>query len=87
MCTDHVNSTPTLSTIFYSMPLLFLPIFPDFLLIFVLITILGNAHRPSKQYVNIVINSLHCHLEIENVECFGIQTVYLYLSIFIVTLK
>ena len=32
--------------------------FPDFLIIFASITILGNAHRPCKQYTNIVDNGL-----------------------------
>ena len=59
MRTDHVNNSPTLSTCVYIMPLLFLLILPDFLIIFVLITIFGNVHRPCKQYSNIVDNSLH----------------------------
>ena len=33
--------------------------FPDVLVIFALITILGNVHRPWKQYSNIVSNCLH----------------------------
>ena len=39
---------------------LFLLIFLDFLAIFAWITILGNAHWPCKQYINIVDSSL-CH--------------------------
>ena len=101
MRTDHVNTTPTLSTTVYIMSILFLPfppwfssyvcinchirkcaqttwtvhqhcqqqclsvysfsLFfpPNFVTIFVLITIFGNAHRPCKHYSNIVHNSLH----------------------------
>ena len=59
MCTDHVNSTPTLSTTVYIMSILFLLSFPDFLIIFVFITIFGNVHRPCKQYPSIANNSLH----------------------------
>ena len=62
MCTDHVNSTPTLLTTAYIMSILFLLSFPDFLVIFLLITILGNAHRPHNQYPNIVDNDLHLSL-------------------------
>ena len=58
MCTDHVNSTPILSTIVYIMSVLFFSFFPDFLAIFTLITILGNAHRPCKQLSNITTPSL-----------------------------
>ena len=53
MCTDHVNSTPTLLTTVY-MSILFLLSFPNFLVIFLVITILGNAHRPCKLYLNII---------------------------------
>ena len=60
MCTDHVNSTSTLSTTVYTMPLFFLLIFPDFIIIFMFITILGNMHRLCKLYPNIVNNSLQC---------------------------
>ena len=49
VCTSHVNSTPTLLTTVYIMSIHFLLSFPDFLVIFLLITILGNAHRP---YIN-----------------------------------
>ncbi|KIJ90268.1 hypothetical protein K443DRAFT_80194, partial [Laccaria amethystina LaAM-08-1] len=49
---NHVNSTPTLSITVYIMSILFVPIFPDFLAIFALFTIFGNAHRPCKQYPN-----------------------------------
>ena len=59
MCTDHVNSTPILSTMVYIMSFLFFSFFPDFLAIFASITTLGNVHRPCKQYPNIVTNSLH----------------------------
>ena len=59
MCTDHVNSTPILSTTVYIMSFLFFSFFPDVLAIFMLITTLGNVHRPYKQYPNIVTNSLH----------------------------
>ena len=97
MCTDHVNSTPTLLTIVHTMSILFFWSYdyiftnyhiwkcaqtmltllqhcqqqstsclfffwlfsPDFLAMFVLIAILGNAHRPCKHYSNIVYNSLH----------------------------
>ena len=55
MCTDHVNSTPILSTTVYIISVLF---FPDFLAIFILITILGNMHRPCKQLSNITTPSL-----------------------------
>ena len=37
----------------------FFLIIPDFLIRFTLLTILGNAHRPCKQYTNIVDNGLH----------------------------
>ena len=59
MRTDHMNSAPTLSTT-VSKCLLFFSFFsPDFVTIFALITIFGNAHRPCKHYPNIVHNSLH----------------------------
>ena len=48
MCTDHVNSTSTLLTTVYIMSILFFLSFSDFLLIFLLITILGNVHAPCK---------------------------------------
>lgn len=54
MCTDHINTTPTLSTTVDLMFLLFFPFFPDFLAIFALITIFGNVHRPCKHYSKIV---------------------------------
>ena len=53
MCTDHVYSTPILSTSVYIMSVLFFSFFPKFLAIFTSITILGNAHRPCKQLRNI----------------------------------
>src|ERR1700749_4918098 len=59
MCTDHVNNASTLSKRVHIMSILFLPIFSDFLMIFALITILGNVHRPYKQHTNIVENGLH----------------------------
>ncbi|KIK07038.1 hypothetical protein K443DRAFT_31707, partial [Laccaria amethystina LaAM-08-1] len=43
ICTDHVNTTPKMSTI----------------TIFALLTIFGNAHRPCKHYPNIVNNGVH----------------------------
>ena len=49
MGTDHVSYTNK-----YTSCLLFFLIFPDFLIIFALITILGNVHRPCKQYPNII---------------------------------
>ena len=58
MCTDHVNSTPTLSTTVHIMSVLFFSFFPSFLAIFTSITILGNAHRPCKQLSNITTPSL-----------------------------
>ena len=62
MCTDHVNTTPTLLTTVYIMSILFLLSFSDFLVIFLLITMLGTAHRPCKQYTSIVDNDLHLSL-------------------------
>ena len=64
MRTDHVNNTPALLTMFY----ICLFIFPNFLTIFTLITILGNAHRPCKLYLNIInkytwcLSIFHCYL-------------------------
>ncbi|KIJ93934.1 hypothetical protein K443DRAFT_111318 [Laccaria amethystina LaAM-08-1] len=49
---DHANSTPTLSTTVYIMSIIFVSFFPDFLAIFALLTIFGNAHRPCKHYPN-----------------------------------
>ena len=46
---------------FMSCLFFFSSFFPDFLIIFASITILGNAHRPCKQYTNIVNNNL-CHV-------------------------
>ncbi|KIJ94701.1 hypothetical protein K443DRAFT_30806, partial [Laccaria amethystina LaAM-08-1] len=43
---NHANSTPTLSITVYIMSILFVSFFPDFLAIFALLTIFGNAHRP-----------------------------------------
>ena len=54
MHTGYVNSTPTVSTIAYIMSILFLLSFPDFLVIFLLITILRNLNRPCKLYLNII---------------------------------
>ena len=51
ICTDHVNSTPSLSTIVYIVSI-FSSFSPDFLAIFALLTIFGNAHRPCEQYPN-----------------------------------
>ena len=56
---DHVNNSPTLSTPVYIIPVLFLLILPDFLIIFVLITIFGNVHRPCKQYSNIGLHHVY----------------------------
>ena len=50
MRTDHVDSTLTLSTTVYTMSILFLLIFPDFLTIFISVTIFGNVHRPCQEY-------------------------------------
>ena len=59
MCTDHVNTIPMLSTTAYIMSILFFSFFfPDFLAIFTLTTIFGNAHRPCKQLSNITTPSL-----------------------------
>ena len=57
MCTDHVHNTSTLLTMVYIISLRF---FSDFLAIFTLITILGNAHRPCKLYLNNTNNSTSC---------------------------
>ena len=54
MRTDHVNCTLTLSTCTHDVSPFFPDFFPDFLIIFALITILGSAHRPCKQYPNII---------------------------------
>ena len=54
MRTDHVNCTLTLSTSTHDVSPFFPDFFPDFLIIFALITILGSAHRPCKQYPNII---------------------------------
>ena len=62
MHTDHVKNASTLLKKVYIMSILFLLIFPDFLIIFELNTILGNVHRPCKQYTNIVDNGLHLSL-------------------------
>ena len=59
MCTDHINNASTLSKRVYNMSILCLLILFDLLMIFASVTILGNAHRPCKQYPNIVDNSLH----------------------------
>ena len=53
MCTDHVNSTPTLSTTVYIMSILCFLFFPHFLAIFTLIITFRNACRPCKQLSNI----------------------------------
>ncbi|KIJ96685.1 hypothetical protein K443DRAFT_106926 [Laccaria amethystina LaAM-08-1] len=54
---NHVNSTPTLSTTVYIMSIIFFSFCPDFLAIFSLLTIFGNAHRPCKQYPNNITTS------------------------------
>src|ERR1700749_3466306 len=59
MCTDHMNSAPTLSTTVSKCLFFLFFILPDFVTIFALITVFGNAHRPCKHYSNIVDNSLH----------------------------
>ena len=59
MHTDHLKTTPTLSTTVYIMSILFPLFFPNFVAIVALITIFGNAHRPYKHYSNIAKNSLH----------------------------
>ena len=46
MCTDHVNCTLTLSTTLNHVSPFFPDFFPDFLIVFTLLTILGDAHRP-----------------------------------------
>ena len=56
MRTDHVNCTLTLLTTSHHVS----PFFPDFVAIFTLITILGNAHRPCKLYFNNTNNSTSC---------------------------
>ena len=85
MCTDHVNSTPILSTSVYIMSVLFLSFFPDFLAIFTSITILGNAHRPCKQLSNITTPSLFFswkfsyfffHLKLQNLPYLAIFSVH-----------
>ena len=58
MCTDHVYSTPTLSTTFYIMSIFFPLFVPDFLAIFALITIFVNVHKPYKQLSNVTTPSL-----------------------------
>ena len=62
MCTDHVKSTSTLSTIVYMISIHSFLSFPDFLVMFLLITILENAHTLCKQCTNIVDNDLHLSL-------------------------
>ena len=61
----------------YIMSILFLLIFPDFLIIFTLLTILKNAHRPCKQYTNIVDNGLH-HVSLFFSDLFLIFLLYLH---------
>ena len=58
MCTDHVKTTPTLSTIVYIMSILSPLCSSDFVAIF------GNVHRPYKQYPNIVNNSVYYNVSI-----------------------
>ena len=58
--TDHVNNTPTLLTMVYIVYLYLFLIFSDFLAIFTWITILRNAHRPCKLYLNIINNFTSC---------------------------
>ena len=51
MCTRYVNCTSTINK--YTSCLFFFSwLFPDFLIIFALITILGSLHRPHEQYPN-----------------------------------
>ena len=57
--TENVNNASALSKRVYIMSILSLLIFSDFLIISAKITILGNAHRPCKQYTKIVDNDLH----------------------------
>ena len=59
MCTDHVNNASTLSKESTSCLFFFSQFLSDFFMIFALITILGNVHRPYKQHTNIVHNGLH----------------------------
>ena len=49
-CAQTMYTTPTLSTTVYIMSILFLLSFPDFLVIFLLITILENVHIACKQW-------------------------------------
>ena len=58
-CAQTIQHYPTLSITVYIISILVFLIFHDFLAIFALITILGNAHRPCKHFPNIVNNSLH----------------------------
>ena len=62
MHTDHVDSTSTLSTTVYIISIPFILSFPDFLVIVLLITILGNVHIPCKWCTNIVDNDLQLSL-------------------------
>ena len=81
MCTDHVNSTPMLSTTVYIMSILFF--FPDFLAIFTLITIFENAHRLCKRLSTITTPSLFFflifflffHLKLQNLPYLAIFSV------------
>ena len=62
MHTDHGSSSPILLTTVYIMFILFFLKFPDFLVIFLLIAMLGNVHTACKQCTNIVNNDLHLSL-------------------------
>ena len=75
MCTDHVNTTPTLSTTLDIMSILFCLFSPDFLAMFALIAILGNAHRPHEQCTNIANNSIYVSI----LFLFFFLTLWLYL--------
>ena len=59
MRTDHVNTTPKLSTTVYIMSIFFGLFLHDFVAMFALVAIFGNVHRPCLHYSNIVNNSLH----------------------------
>ena len=83
MCTDHVNSTPILSTTVYIMSVLFF-LFSWFSGNVTSITILGNAHRPCKHLSNITTPSLffswfYCyffHLKLQNLPYLAIFSVH-----------
>ena len=69
---DHVNCTSMLLTTPHHVSPFFPDFFPDFLIIFTLLTILGNAHRPCLHSLsfhnNLTINEYRvqkkpCHLD------------------------